>query len=288
MRLVSYRRDGAVRHGRLEDDDTVVELGSGDLGVLVATVFPLTGGTAPEGTGTYPLSDVELLAPLSRPGKLLAAAANYQDHVVEGGGRPLDKSNILPRLFLKPPTSIVGPGATVPLPDISTKVDWEAELSVVIGARARNVPVDDALGVVTGYMTSNDVSARAVDFGKRTNSDEDRDTWFFEWLAGKWCDGFAPVGPWLVTADEVGDPQTLPVELAVNGVVRQSGSTEHMIFSVAELVSHASRVMTLEPGDIIMTGTPAGVGAASDTYLKAGDVMTVTVGPLGTLQNPVA
>ena len=291
MRLVSYRRDGAVRHGRL-DGHTVVELGDGDLGVLVATVFPLRADTVPHtgppGTGTHALSDVELLAPLSRPGKLLAAAANYQDHVMEGGGPPLDKSTITPRLFLKPPTSIVGPGATVPLPDISTQVDWEAELSVVIGARARNVPVDDALGVVTGYMTSNDVSARSVDVGVPTDSANDKAVWFFEWLAGKWCDGFAPLGPWLVTADEVGDPQSLPIELKVNDVVRQNGSTKDMIFSVAELVSHASRLMTLEPGDIIMTGTPSGVGAASGEYLKAGDVMTVTVGPLGTLQNPVA
>jgi 2-keto-4-pentenoate hydratase/2-oxohepta-3-ene-1,7-dioic acid hydratase in catechol pathway len=288
MRLVSYRRDGAVRHGRLDGDDTVVELGTGDLGVLVAAVFPLREDTAPEGTGTYPLSDLELLPPLSRPGKLLAVAANYQDHVLEGGGEPLDKSRITPRLFLKPPTAIVGPGATVPLPDISTQVDWEAELSVVIGTRARNVPVEDALGVVAGYMTSNDVSARSVDVGVPTDSRNDKAVWFFEWLAGKWCDGFAPTGPWLVTADEVGDPQTLPVELAVNGVVRQNGSTKDMIFSVAELIAHASRLMTLEPGDVIMTGTPSGVGAASGTYLQAGDVMTVTVGPLGTLQNPVA
>jgi 2-keto-4-pentenoate hydratase/2-oxohepta-3-ene-1,7-dioic acid hydratase in catechol pathway len=287
MRLVSYRRDGAVRHGRLEGA-SVVELGDGDLGVLVAAVFPLTEATVPAGTGTYPLSDVDLVAPLSRPGKLLAVAANYQDHVVEGGGPPLDKSTITPRLFLKPPTAIVGPGATVPIPDISTQVDWEAELAVVIGTTARNVSVEDALSVVTGYMTSNDVSARSVDFGKTTDSANDKAVWFFEWLAGKWCDGFAPIGPWLVTADEVGDPQTLPVELRVNDVVRQNGSTKDMIFPVAELVSHASRVMTLEPGDIIMTGTPSGVGAASGTYLKSGDVMTVTVGSLGTLHNPVA
>jgi 2-keto-4-pentenoate hydratase/2-oxohepta-3-ene-1,7-dioic acid hydratase in catechol pathway len=288
MRLVSYRRDGAVRHGRLDGADSVVEIGNGDLGVLVTTVFPLTDATVPGGTGTYPLSDVDLLAPLSRPGKLLAAAANYQDHVLEGGGPPLDKSVITPRLFLKPPTSIVGPGATVPLPGISAEVDWEAELSVVIGARARNVSVADALGVVTGYMTSNDVSARSVDVGVPTDSANDKAVWFFEWLAGKWCDGFAPIGPWLVTADEVGDPQALPIELRVNDVVRQNGSTRDMIFSVAELVAHASRLMTLEPGDVIMTGTPSGVGAASGEYLKAGDVMTVTVGTLGTLQNPVA
>lgn len=288
MRLVSYRRDGAVRHGRLDGADTVVEFGDGDLGTLLAAVFPLTDASAPAGVGAYPLRDVELLAPLRRPGKLLAVAANYQDHVLEGGGEPLDKTAITPRLFLKPPTAIVGPGETVPLPDISGQVDWEAELSVVIGTTARNVSIDDALGVVAGYMTSNDVSARSVDFGKVTDSANDKAVWFFEWLAGKWCDGFAPIGPWLVTADEVGDPQALPVELRVNDTVKQNGSTKDMIFSVAELVSHASRVMTLEPGDIIMTGTPSGVGAASGEFLKAGDVLTVTVGPLGTLHNPVA
>lgn len=293
MRLVTYRRDGAVRHGRLAPDgttgdaDRLVELGDGDLTALVESVFPLTADAVPTGVGGYAVTDVELLAPLLRPGKLLAAAANYQDHVTESGGPPLDKSRISPRLFLKPPTSIVGPNATVPLPDVSGEVDWEAELSVVIGRRARHIGVDAALDVVCGYMTSNDVSARSIDLGYERDTD-DKAVWFFDWLAGKWCDGFAPLGPWLVTADEVGDPQALSVELGVNGVTRQRASTRDMIFSVAELVAHASRLMTLEPGDVIMTGTPAGVGAATGDYLKPGDVMTVTVGGLGTLRNTVA
>jgi 2-keto-4-pentenoate hydratase/2-oxohepta-3-ene-1,7-dioic acid hydratase in catechol pathway len=323
MRLVTYRRDGAVRHGRLLPDalgtgeirseersdeagssrppgapaseasaasrapQHIAELGDGDLGALLAAVFPLTDGTLPRPAGRYPLAGVELLAPLPRPGKLLAAAANYQDHVTETGGEPLDKTRITPRLFLKPSTSIVGPDATVELPDVSGEVDWEAELSVVIGARARHVRPADALGVVAGYMTSNDVSARSLDFGYPRDS-EDKAVWFFDWLAGKWCDGFAPTGPWLVTADEAGDPQALPVELDVNGKVRQQGSTKDMIFSVAELVAHASRLMTLEPGDVIMTGTPSGVGAATGEYLRPGDVMTVTIGGLGTLRTTVA
>jgi 2-keto-4-pentenoate hydratase/2-oxohepta-3-ene-1,7-dioic acid hydratase in catechol pathway len=286
MRLVTYLRAGAVRHGRLDDNDQVVEFGDGDLGVLVESVFPLHTAD-PTGVGEYSLADVELLAPLRRPGKLLAAAANYQDHVTETGADPLDKSRISPRLFLKPASSIVGPGAAVPLPDVSGEVDWEAELSVVIGKRAHGVPVDEALDVVAGYMTSNDVSARSLDLGYERDT-EDKAVWFFDWLAGKWCDGFAPLGPWLVTADEVPDPQALPVELAVNGVPRQNGSTKDMIFTVAELVAHASRLMTLEPGDVIMTGTPSGVGAATGEYLKAGDEMTVVVGGLGTLRNTVA
>jgi 2-keto-4-pentenoate hydratase/2-oxohepta-3-ene-1,7-dioic acid hydratase in catechol pathway len=289
MRLVTYRRAGAVRHGRLlaGQPELVAELGDGDLGRLLAAVFPLTEAALPAATGEFPLADLQLLAPLPRPGKLLAAAANYQDHVTETGGEPLDKTRISPRLFLKPSTSVVGPDATVELPDISDEVDWEAELSVVIGARARNVRPADALGVVAGYMTSNDVSARSLDLGYPRDS-SDNAVWFFDWLAGKWCDGFAPIGPWLVTADEVDDPQALAVELDVNGKVRQQGSTKDMIFTVAELVAHASRLMTLEPGDVIMTGTPSGVGAATGEYLRPGDVMTVTIGGLGTLRTTVA
>jgi 2-keto-4-pentenoate hydratase/2-oxohepta-3-ene-1,7-dioic acid hydratase in catechol pathway len=287
MRLVTYRRAGAVRHGRLIGDDRVAELGDGDLNALLDTVFPLVEAALPAAVGEYALTDVDLVAPLLRPGKLLAVAANYQDHVTESGAPPLDKSRISPRLFLKPPTSIVGPDAEIPLPGVSKEVDWEAELAVVIGKRARDVPVEEALDVVAGYLTSNDVSARSIDLGYERDTD-DKAVWFFDWLAGKWCDGFAPLGPWLVSADEVPDPQALSVELAVNGVTRQNGSTKDMIFSVAELIAHASRVMTLEPGDVIQTGTPSGVGVATGEFLAAGDEMTVTVGPLGTLRNTVA
>jgi 2-keto-4-pentenoate hydratase/2-oxohepta-3-ene-1,7-dioic acid hydratase in catechol pathway len=289
MRLVSYLRGGTVRHGRLDDEEPglLAELGDGDLGALLAAVFPLTRAALPPATGEFRLDEVELLAPLGRPGKLLAAAANYQDHVTETGGAPLDKSRITPRLFLKPASSIVGPGATILLPAVSGEVDWEAELAVVVGTRAKDLAVADALGVVAGYMTSNDVSARSMDYGFERDT-EDKAVWFFDWLAGKWCDGFAPLGPWLVTADEIDDPQALPVRLEVNGVTRQHGSTRDMIFTVAELVAHASRLMTLEAGDVILTGTPSGVGAATGEYLKAGDEMTVVVGPLGTLRNTVA
>ncbi|MDG4821406.1 fumarylacetoacetate hydrolase family protein [Asanoa sp. WMMD1127] len=281
MRLVTYRRAGEVRHGRLTDDDRVLEFGDGDLEGYLA------GRTGDTERLDIALADVELLAPLLRPGKLLAAAANYQDHVTETGGEPLEKSRLSPRLFLKPPTSIVGPGAAIPFPSVSTEVDWEAELAVVIGRRVRDIAEADALDAVAGYMTSNDVSARSVDYGFPRDTD-DKMVWFFDWLAGKWLDGFAPLGPWLVTADEVPDPQALSIHLDVNGVTKQSGSTKDMIFSVAELVAHASRLMTLEPGDVILTGTPSGVGAATGEFLTAGDVMTVVVGQLGQLRNTVA
>jgi 2-keto-4-pentenoate hydratase/2-oxohepta-3-ene-1,7-dioic acid hydratase in catechol pathway len=278
VKLVTYERNGAVHHGRL-DGDRVVELGPGDLGSLV-------GQDIPAGGDSYPAAEVTLLAPLLRPGKLLAAAANYQDHVVESGGEPLDRSRLSPRLFLKPSTSIIGPDVAVELPDVSTEVDWEAELAVVIGRRGRNIEVADALGYVFGYLCANDVSARSVNYGFERDLD-DKAVWFFDWLAGKWLDGFAPLGPWLVTADEVADPQDLQIDFTLNGVTKQHASTKDMIFSTAELIAHASRLTTLEPGDIILTGTPSGVGAASGEFLSAGDEMAVTIGGLGTLRNPV-
>ena len=288
MKLVTFRHDDSVRHGHLVEDGTVVQpLGEGDLGVLMAQVHLRHDDALTAAGPALPLADVELLSPLLRPGKLLAAAANYQDHVTEAGGDPLDRSRLSPRLFLKPPTSIVGPDAEIPMPSVSRQVDWEAELGVVIGATARDVPVAGALDIVGGYLTSNDVSARSMDFGYERDTD-DKQVWFFDWLAGKWLDGFAPMGPWLVTPDEVPDPQDLEIILDVNGKRRQHGSTKDMIFSVAELVSFASTLMTLEPGDVILTGTPSGVGAATGEYLSAGDEMSVTIGGLGTLTNRMA
>jgi 2-keto-4-pentenoate hydratase/2-oxohepta-3-ene-1,7-dioic acid hydratase in catechol pathway len=285
MKLVTFRQDGEVRHGQLIEDGTVVQpLGEGDLEGLVAKIHRQDKAALTAAGPALPFADVELLSPLLRPGKLLAAAANYQDHVTEAGGDPLDKSRLSPRLFLKPPTSIVGPGADIPLPTVSREIDWEAELGVVIGATARDVPVAKALEVVGGYLTSNDVSARSMDFGYERDTG-DSHVWFFDWLAGKWLDGFAPMGPWLVTPDEVPDPQDLEIILDVNGKRHQHGSTKDMIFSVAELVSFASSLITLEPGDVIMTGTPSGVGAATGEYLKPGDEMSVTIGGLGTLVN---
>lgn len=280
MRLVTYRRDERTRYGRL-DGDRVVELGDGDLEAVAS------GATDPSADGpAYPLSGVRLLAPLLRPGKLLAVAANYQDHVAEGGGPPLDKSRLSPRLFLKPSTCIVGPDAEVAVPDVTKEMDWEAELGVVVGRRCRAVSADDALDAVFGYVAANDISARSVDFGYERDLD-DATVRFFDWLEGKWLDGFAPMGPWLVTADEVSDPQGLRIGLELNGQAWQDASTGSMIFSVAELVAFASRLMTLEPGDVILTGTPSGVGAASGRYLAPGDEMAVHITGLGVLTTRV-
>lgn len=298
MKLVTYERAGAVRHGYLDplDGSGVVELGDGDLQPLLeanwaahasATTLArtLVEPTAAHGH-VHPLADISLRAPLLRPGKLLAAAANYQEHVTETGAAPLERARLSPRLFLKPSTSIVGPDAPIRLPAVSDQVDWEAELAVVIGARCADVPVDDALSTVAGYLVANDVSARRLDLGYERDT-EDKAAWFFDWLAGKWADTFAPLGPWLVTADEIPDPQALTIALDLNGEPRQRGSTAQMIFSVAELIAHASRLCTLEPGDILLTGTPSGVGAARSEYLRPGDVLTVTIDGLGGLRNPV-
>jgi 2-keto-4-pentenoate hydratase/2-oxohepta-3-ene-1,7-dioic acid hydratase in catechol pathway len=277
VKLVSYEDQGQLKHGRLVDDQTVMELGLGDLSPVVA-------GARADGAGpTRPLSEVSLRAPLNRPGKLLAVAANYQEHVAESGGARLNKERLAPRLFLKPPTAIAAPGASIALPSVSAQIDWEAELVVVIGATARNLSSETALDAVFGYTAGNDVSARSVDYGYER--DESATVSFFDWLSGKWPDGFAPMGPCLVTADEIGDPQSLDISLTVNGAQKQSGSTAQMIFTVAELVAFASRLMTLEPGDVIFTGTPSGVGATTGEFLSAGDEMTVTISGIGALTN---
>ena len=227
----------------------------------------------------HALSDIEVAAPLLRPPKLLAVAANYGDHVREGGGIPMQADRATPRLFLKPSTAIIGPNDPLVLPTMSQEVDWEVELAVVIGQRCRNVSVDQALSVVAGYLTANDISARSVDFP--VERDEKYVAPFFDWLTGKWPDGFAPLGPYVVSADEVPDPHQLELSLEVNGRVRQSGTTADMIFGVAELIAFASSFMTLEPGDIIETGTPSGVGATTKEFLAPGDQMVARVGDLG-------
>jgi 2-keto-4-pentenoate hydratase/2-oxohepta-3-ene-1,7-dioic acid hydratase in catechol pathway len=287
VRLATYRGpDGSPRGAAVVDDD-VVDLGAGVLDILQGgpTALDAARATAAEGP-RVPLTDVRLLAPLPRPPKLIAAAANYQAHIVEGGLPPVDKSRIVPKLFIKPSSAIIGPDEPLRLPTLSDTVDWELELAVVIGAGGKDIPVTDALAAVAGYTIVNDVSARSLrwdlDDRQPTNFDA-----FFDWLNGKWLDGFAPMGPWIVTADEVPDPDALPLRLTVNGKVCQEASTGDMIFGTAELVAFASRIMTLEPGDVIATGTPAGVGDTTGVYLRPGDVMEGTIGDLGMLRTPV-
>lgn len=300
MRIVAFELgDGAARLGVLTRDagsvvdlaaldpdlptDLVALLGQGpDALARVRSLVDAAGSAAP----VVPLADVRLRAPIARPPKILAAAGNYQEHLVEGGAPRVDPTRVVPKLFLKPASTILGPGEPFRLSPISRTIDWELELGVVIGRRCSDLPEADALDVVAGYAIINDISARSMEWGLADRQPSDWNG-FFDWLNGKWLDGSAPLGPWFVTADEVPDPQALPMELRVNGEVRQSADTSQMIFGVAQLVAFASRFLTLEPGDIIATGTPAGVGATTGTYLAAGDVMEATIEGLGTLVTPV-
>jgi len=207
------------------------------------------------------------------PGKILCIGLNYRRHAEETGA-PIPET---PVVFGKFSNALSAHNRDIPMPDTSTMVDYEAELAIVIGKKTRNVSTEDALSSVFGYCAANDVSAR--DLQKRTS----------QWLLGKSCDGFCPLGPYLVTSDEVPDPDALAIRSAVNGQQRQSSNTRDMIFSCAEIISYISRHMTLEPGDVILTGTPEGVvfGMAPDkqVYLAEGDVVTVEIEGLGLLQN---
>jgi 2-keto-4-pentenoate hydratase/2-oxohepta-3-ene-1,7-dioic acid hydratase in catechol pathway len=288
MKLVTYQGETGVRHGVVRGEagaEQIIDLGPGDLlGLLEAGADAIRDAARRTGTERS-LANAQLLAPLFRPPKLLAVAANYQDHIAESGGERVNKERIMPKLFLKPSTAIINPEAPLTLPTVSHTVDWELELAVVIGARCRNVAVGEALSVVAGYTIVNDVSARSLDFGRELDNYAAKD--YFDWLNGKWPDGFAPLGPYLVTADEIPDPQNLALRLSVNGELKQNANTRDMIFGVAELIAFASRFMTLEPGDVIATGTPSGVGDTTGTYLKPGDIMEGSIEKLGTLRTPV-
>ena len=235
-----------------------------------------------------PLSEVPLGPPVPRPNKFLALAGNYREHIAESDWTrtPEEEEKVTPYVFMKPPsTTISGPGDPIVIPKIGRAIDWEVELGVVIGRRGKYIRPEEAYDYIFGYTVVNDVSERKFDAGPRTKPRE-KDP-FFDWLNGKWFDGFAPTGPVVVTKDEVGDPHDLRLTLRVNGEVKQDSNTRLMIFSVPEIVAFVSRMMTLEPGDIIATGTPSGVGDARGEYLKPGDLVEAEVERIGVLRNPV-
>ncbi len=212
-------------------------------------------------------------APIDRPGKIIAVGLNYKDHASEQNVTPPER----PMLFAKWQTALIGPGDAIVLPPISDKVDYEAELGVVIGEGAKAVPAGSALDVVAGYICVNDVSARDLQYSDK------------QFTRAKSLDTFCPVGPRLVPASEVGDPGNLKIRALLNGEVMQDSSTSQLIFSVPELIAFISEAITLEPGDLIATGTPAGVGTFRDPpiYLKDGDEIVVEIERVGELRNPV-
>jgi 2-keto-4-pentenoate hydratase/2-oxohepta-3-ene-1,7-dioic acid hydratase in catechol pathway len=218
------------------------------------------------------IAEADLLAPVPRPGKVVAIGRNYREHAEEEGVEP----PVAPLIFSKWPSSVVGPGAEIRWdPALTAQVDYEAELAVVIGRRTRRVAVSDALDHVLGYTCLNDVSARDLQFGDG------------QWARGKSLDTFCPIGPVLVTADELGDPQKLGIRCSVDGEVLQDARTSQMYFSVAEIISHCSMAFTLEPGDIVATGTPSGVGVfrKPPRFLGEGDRVSVEIEGIGILEN---
>ncbi len=258
MKLVGYLKDGAALTG------------VADNGVVRQTPSLFDGRPGDE---VGPLNELKLTAPIPEPGKIICVGLNYRDHAEETG-MPIPAS---PILFSKFNNTVIGPGDPIKIPSITKECDYEAELGVVIGRTASGVKREKALDYVLGYTCVNDVSARDLQFADG------------QWVRGKTLDTFCPMGPWIVTADEIEDPQTLGIRCDVNGTRLQDSSTAQMIFPVDEIISFISEAITLEAGDLIATGTPVGVGFARKppVYLKPGDTVVVEIDGIGVLENPV-
>lgn len=282
MKLATFRRPGKAPEAGVVTGERIVSLagaGYGDmLGVLAQGdevlakienwVYNPPAGAVAE------LGAVALMAPVPRPPKLICVGLNYRDHARESN-MEIPK---VPTIFNKFPNTVIGPGDPIVLPQNSEKPDYEAEFAFVIGRGGRNIPAARWRDHVFGYTIVNDVSAR--DYQMATT----------QWLMGKTFDTFAPMGPWIVTANEIADPHALDISLEIGGEVLQSSNTRELIFRIPELVEYVSGVVTLEPGDVFSTGTPAGVGAARKPprWLKAGEEVTVRIQGIGELRNPVA
>jgi len=247
---------------------------------------------AAKSRASRPLSRTRLLAPVLWPSAIYCAGANYADHVAEmnkAHNRPPEPDPHTLGLqswhFIKASRSIANPGATVKISDYSKQMDWEAELAAVIGRPAKHVPIDKALDYVAGYTIANDLSAR--DRGRRPHV-SDTSPFKADWVAHKSFDGSCPLGPWIVPASDIRDPQNLGIKLWVNDVLKQDSNTGRMIFNLAEQISHISSRLTLHPGDLVLTGTPAGVGAGRGEFLKAGDVVKIWIEKIGEISNKMA
>ena len=276
MRLVSYRSEGEPRAGVLTADGVLDAAGLlGEDRISVRQL--IEAGRLDElvdGSSADPVKDAELLPPLPDPDKIVCIGLNYRSHAAEAGIDPPEH----PTFFAKFRNALAPPGATVALPAASEKVDYEAEVAFVIGRRCKDVEPDEALGSVAGYMLFNDLSARDLQFATP------------QWMPGKVFDDSAPCGPAIVTPDEAGASDAISFTLDLNGERMQEASTSDLIFSVAELVANLSRWMTLEPGDIVSTGTPSGVGSVREprVWLKPGDKIVISSPTLGELRTQIA
>ncbi len=281
MKLVTFTQSDSTRIGIL-DNDAVVDLS------VVAPSLPtemcafLEAGrsaldTAKQAAGNtaarLALADITIEAPILRPPKILAVGLNYKDHIAETGRDTPE----FPMIFNKQSTSVTGPASVIHLPHVSDKLDYEGELAIVIGRRCRHVPKSRAAEVIVGYTIAHDVSVR--DWQRRVPT----------FTMGKSFDTHCPLGPCIVTADEIGDPHGLELQTWVNGESRQHSNTRELLFDCFDLIEHLSTAFTLEPGDIISTGTPGGVGVAMKPpkFLKAGDVVKISIDKIGTLENSV-
>lgn len=278
MKIARVRHEGRVLAARVDGDRVYPVVPEEDRFMADAVRDLIADGTARETLGAevpgVPLADVELLSPLAAPQKIVCIGLNYADHIRETGLR----TPKVPLAFVKTAHCLTGPTAPVRVPRGTTEqLDWEAELAVVIGRTARNVTAEEAASHVFGYTVANDVSARDAQFSD------------VQWFRGKNFDDFCPLGPFLVTADEIADPQDLAISARVNGVTVQDSSTKEMIFGVAETIAYLSRYMTLYPGDVIATGTPHGVGMGREPklWLRDGDLVEVEVAGVGLLSNRV-
>jgi 2-keto-4-pentenoate hydratase/2-oxohepta-3-ene-1,7-dioic acid hydratase in catechol pathway len=273
MRIARFRFDGKISYGIVLGEKVIP---AEKLGIPETVEEFIASGikVSPEGKEGIPLSKVELLAPLSNPPKIICLGLNYFDHAEEQGREPPKD----PVIFLKPRTSIAGPFEDIPVPfDYTTQVDYEVELAVVIGRKGKRIPEEEAMNYVFGYMVFNDLSARDIQFGDK------------QWTRGKSLDKFAPMGPWITTRDEIRDPYSLRMRTLVNGEVMQDSSTAKMAIKIPRIISVLSKGMTFEPGDIIATGTPAGVGVFRNPqrFLKPGDIVEVEIENLGFLRNRI-
>lgn len=278
MKLCRFAQSGTVRIGKVVGDtviDLTVVAGVGEsMRELIASLPTLRPALEAVDGRRLPLTEVQLLAPIADPRKYLAICMNYKAHVAKlaAAGITIPTSQ---RWFNKQVSCLSGPHDPIELPKVSDQLDYEAELAFVIGRRCKHVAAADALGVIGGYLVANDVSVR--DWERRSPT----------FTLGKSFDTHGPIGPWITTADEIADPQRLLLRCTVNGEERQSSSTDDMVYTIREQIAYLSTIMTLEPGDLIATGTPLGVGVASNRFLKSGDVVRIEIEHLGAIENTV-
>jgi 2-keto-4-pentenoate hydratase/2-oxohepta-3-ene-1,7-dioic acid hydratase in catechol pathway len=272
MRFVTFKA-GQETHPGVISGDAIVDLKPLGFDSVLDVIERGAGHESLIGNARYPLANAQLFAPIPRPRKLICVGLNYRDHAEETGAQ-IPK---VPTIFNKFTTAVIGPGEKVVLPKVSKAPDYEAEFAFVIGRGGRNIAAEDWQKHVFGYTLVNDVTAR--DYQRATS----------QWLMGKTFDTFAPMGPWIVSADEIADPHDLDIQMEINGEVLQDSNTRELIFKIPDLVAFLSSVFTLEPGDVVSTGTPAGVGFARKPprYLHSGDQMTVRMPAIGELRNPV-